>query len=361
MTIKSKKIAIISNSLGIGGAERFSGILSTMLFDLGFEVHTIIIENYVSYPFDGELYNLGEICKNDNSIIRKFKKGYLLYHYLKENKIDTIIDNRTRNFFVREWITKCIYGSRKILYVVQTSILDMYFFRSKFLNQIFFKKSQKIVCVAKAIEDNVKTSFGLENVTTIFNPFSLNREEEVSIDKSFENFFLYFGRLDEKQKNLLFLIESFSKSQVFQKGYKLLLIGDGESKEAIENKIKALNMEEYILMLPFTNNVHQYVVNAKATVLTSNYEGFPLSIVEALALGTPVISTDCETGPREVLKNKYNGLLIEPNDIDKFSEAFKAFIQDDFLYTTCKKNTKSSVAHLSKENLQKQWLKILIE
>lgn len=360
MNAKSKKIAIISNSLGIGGAEKFSGILSEMLFDLGFEVHIIIIENHVSYPFKGKLFNLGEICINNNSIFRKFRKGYLLYNYLKQNEIDTIIDNRARNVFVREWIIKSIYGNRKTLYVVHTAVLSMYFSKSKILNKILFKGSHKIICVAKAIEDNVKTTFGLKNVMTIYNPFSIIGNEKVVDDESLGNYFLYFGRLDEKQKNLLFLIESFSKSKVFQKGYKLVLIGDGESKKAIEDKIMFLKMEKYILMLPFTTNVHRYVANAKATVLSSNYEGFPLSIVESLALGVPVISIDCETGPREIIKDKYNGLLVEPNNIDTFSEAFNAFVQDDFLYQTCKGNTKKSVAHLCKENLQKEWLKILI-
>jgi glycosyltransferase involved in cell wall biosynthesis len=63
--------------------------------------------------------------------------------------------------------------------------------------------------------------------------------------------------------------------------------------------------------LPFNSNPFDIVQNARFTVLTSHYEGFPMSMVESLALGTPVVAVDCNSGPREIVIDEYNGLLVE--------------------------------------------------
>ena len=359
MTKPVNKIAIISNSLGIGGAERFSGLLSSMLTQLGFEVHVIIVQNFVSFPYEGKLVNLEVICYHKFSIIKKLKKGLFLNSYLKKNKIDTIIDNRARNFLIRDIITYFIFKKTNQIYVVHTAIISMCFSKYKWVNQFLYGKADKIVCVAKSIENLIVEKFDLKNVTTIYNFVSLKEDlNDVTLNLP-EHFFLYFGRLQENPKNLIFLIESFKKSKIFEKNYKLLLLGSGDSEILLQNKINELKLNNHILILPFTQSVSGYVKKAKATVLTSKHEGFPLSIIESLALGTPVISVDCESGPREIIKNEYNGLLIEPNNIDAFANALTIFVSNDTLYQNCKNNAKDSVAHLSLEKIQNQWLSIL--
>ena len=354
-----KKIAIISTSLDFGGAERFSGLLSIMLTDLGHEVHVIIIENFVKFPFQGKLFNLGALCNGKFSLYNKLSKGFLLNKYLTENKIETIIDNRTRNLLLRDLITHFIFRKFKKIEVVHSAILSLYFSEIKFVNRLLYGNSSKIVCVSKEIEQKINKNFNLKNTVTIYNTFLLNNDA-IEIDlKLPKKYFLYFGRLEENPKNLLFLIKCFAESKVYDKNFHLLLVGDGSSKLLIQQKINNLQLNQYIKIEPFTLQINKYILNAKATVLTSNYEGFPLSVIESLALGTPVISVDCESGPKEIIVHNYNGLLVEKNNCVAFANALSTFVNDNEKYQYCKFNSKPSIAHLDYTVIKNQWAAIL--
>ena len=74
---------------------------------------------------------------------------------------------------------------------------------------------------------------------------------------------------------------------------------------------------------------------AKFTTLTSRFEGFPMVIPESLCLGIPVVSVDCNSGPKEVIRNKYNGLLVENNNPTSLAQAFDQMILEDDLYNNC--------------------------
>jgi glycosyltransferase involved in cell wall biosynthesis len=81
-----------------------------------------------------------------------------------------------------------------------------------------------------------------------------------------------------------------------------------------------------VTILPFNSNPFDIVQNARFTVLTSHYEGFPMSIVESLALGTPVVAVDCNSGPREIVIDEYNGLLVENYNVKNLAAAFNRMI-----------------------------------
>jgi glycosyltransferase involved in cell wall biosynthesis len=170
---------------------------------------------------------------------------------------------------------------------------------------------------------------------------------------------MFFGRFDEKVKNFSLMLEAFYLSKIYLQGYKLLLIGEGPDIGIIKGNIKRLQLEELVIIYPFNKNPFQFVQQAKFTILTSHYEGFPLSIVESLALGTPVISVDCKSGPNELINDGFNGLLVDNNNPNLFANAMKQLVEDDNLYDFCKKNAAKSVEHLSLETVTKQWKSIL--
>ncbi len=359
MIKNNHKIAIISTSLGNGGAERFAALLSIILEKSNFEVHSIIVNDFVDYQYAGKLYNLGKLSTNPFLPIKKIKKGFLLNRYLSENQIAIIIDNRTRNNFVRELIAKYIYRNTSVYYVVQNCKFEKYFPSSVFLTRILYKKASKLVCVSKEIEERVNNDYNLTNTTTIYNPFDFSSSQLTNKNRRTEKYILFFGRFDEKAKNFSLMLEAFAISKIFQKGYQLHIMGEGNDLVFIQNKIQALQLHSFVKIIPFRSNPFAYVQQARFTVLTSHYEGFPLSIIESLALGTPVIAVDCRSGPKEVIVHGHNGLLVENYNPEAFADAMNQLVTDTVLYHFCKKNAADSVKHLSLESISKQWESIL--
>ncbi|MGL2964781.1 glycosyltransferase [Flavobacterium sp. RSB2_4_14] len=354
-------IAIVSASLGLGGAERFASLLGLMLTSLGYEVHHIIIMDIVDYEYKGKLINLGKLFENENFLFRGSKKGFYISNYLKKNSIETIIDIRSRPILSREIFTKWIYGNRKTYFMIHSSNLEMYLPKSIFWAKYLYGNAAKLVFVSKEIEEKVKANYGFANTKTIYNPVvfpEIQFEKPIGIP---DNYFLFFGRLEDKIKNLSLLIKAYEISKLQEKNIYLLILGEGSDKELLLNTINSKNLTDFVHIIPFQKNILPYIQQARCVVLTSRFEGFPMSLVESLAAGTPVIAVDCETGPREIIINNYNGLLVENHNPKALAEAMNTMATDENLYQRCKNNAKKSVEHLSLENIAQQWKQLLEE
>lgn len=359
MTKTKTKVAIISQSLEGGGAERFAVTLSHILNSLNYEIHNVVINDKIDYIPRGVIYNLEIESSHLNWLYRKIKKGILLNKYLKENNIEVIIDNRTRIGILKEFITKLIYSNRRVFYLIHSYKTENYLPNSLFFAKIIYSNAEKLICVSKAIQNIILDKYKFKNTFVIYNPFDLFPNIEDKKIDFLEKYILFFGRFDEKVKNFNLMLGAFNKSEIYKKGYKLIIMGQGKDEELIKLKIQELYLQNNVKIIPFQKNPFLYVKNARYTVLTSKYEGFPMSIIESLGVGTPVISVDCKSGPSEVIINEYNGLLIENNNEKLLSVAFKRFIDDDLLYNFCKGNAQKSIEYLSMTNIGYQWQKIL--
>ena len=353
------KIAIVSASLGIGGAERFAGLLSIMLEDLGYEVHHLIVLDVVAYDYQGKLVNLGKLFAQEKGIFRAVKKGKYIAQYLEENEIEIIIDNRSRPMLLREIFTKWIYGKRQTYFMIHSAQLQMYLPKSKFWANYLYQNATKLICVSKGIEEAVKTNFRLANTQTLYNPVVVNDSNREKPKHLPEKYLLFFGRLEQQIKNFTLLLTAFSLSKVYENDVKLVIIGDGADKDFIMKTIDNLKLHDCVEVVPFQKDITPFIQHAHSTILTSYFEGFPMSIVESLAMGTPVISVDCATGPSEIIQHHYNGLLVENHNETALADTIRKLFEDDNLYQNCKNNAQKSVEHLSLTTVAQQWQELL--
>jgi len=357
---KKIKVCIVVTSLAKGGAERSTAMLSKMLNNVDYEVHIIILTNAIDYDFSGILFNLGKYKEKSNSFFSKVKRFKAFREYLLRYNFDYIIDNRNRQFAFKEVIyLYCIYRNFKIWYVVRSFKLNQYFPENKWVSKKMLQKSDKIIGVSRLIKETVNKKFNTTKATHIYNPiipFSVSGSRNPFTVK----YIVFLGRLVENVKNFSLLLKSYSQSLLIREKVYLKILGEGPDKSFINNKIEEYHLTEYVDILPFTPKIAPFLKHAEFLVLTSHYEGFPRVLIEALSIGTPVVSVDCQSGPSEIIINEENGLLVENHNPEKLSEAMNRMILDKKLHSKCKSYSKDSVKHLHPDNIKKQWINLML-
>lgn len=138
---------------------------------------------------------------------------------------------------------------------------------------------------------------------------------------------LCVGRLEEV-KAFHHAIDAFKIVAEKHKDLRLQFVGDGSLKQALKAYTIALRLEDRVDFKGFQENVIPFYENANVTLLTSNYEGFPNVLIESIVLGTPVVSFDCESGPREILDYGRYGKLVEPGDIEALAISIDETLSD---------------------------------
>ena len=352
-----KRICIVSRSLSEGGADRVAAMQSIFLSDLGYDVFFVTILNSIQYPFKGELLNLGEIKEENDTILGRFKRLLVLKKFLKSNKVDIVIDHRVRSKWFSEYIISGFIYPKQTIYMVHNYAIVLYFPPVKALTKLLYKKAKHIVCVSDGIETLVKDTYGFSNLKTIYNPIDFKYLETLKKEPILEasTFIFWYGRFDEAQKNIALLVEAYQKSKLPQKKIKLILMGDGKDKELITNKVTGLEIDAMIELIPFSTNPFAYINASKFTVLSSRFEGFPMTILESLACGIPVVSVEYQNYEDGVIVDEHNGLLVKNQNPEMLAAALNRFIDDEKLYLRCKAQAKQSVMSFAVENISKQW------
>ena len=357
-----KKVCIVTISLGKGGAERSSAVLSQMLDAMGYDVHIVVLSNEIDYPFSGTLFNLGLLKNMRDSILKRIARFRKLRTYLKQEKFDFIIDNRIRNNFNRElFYANYMYKGLRSIYVIHSSNPALFLAQRYKKMAAIYNKNFATVAVSEYIKAKVFSDYGIINTVCIPNTVVNKSPNSDIIPKEVINkkYILSYGRIDDDVKDLTFLINSFTISEVWENDFYLVIMGDGKDKERLQALAKTLPSNDFILFLPFKKDPFVYVNNAHFVALTSNFEGFPMVLVESLSAGTPVVSLDIISGPSEIIKHEENGLLVLKRSLPLFAEAIKSMCFDTELHSRCCSNARLSVQKFSMEEISNQWKKLL--
>ena len=139
---------------------------------------------------------------------------------------------------------------------------------------------------------------------------------------------------------------------------RLMILGDGPLRNQIEVMVPDL-IKDKLEFLGFQNNPYYYMCHASVFALTSDYEGFPNVVIEALACGLPVVSTDCKTGPREIIENGVDGWVVNRGDSEALAAGLENVIRKESDWSELSDNAKEKALRYKTDIIAKQYIRLI--
>lgn len=235
------------------------------------------------------------------------------------------------------------------------------------------EKYDRVVAICDEMKEEIENIYpNLKGkVSRIYNPFNFERIEKLMEDEREltkeqkkmlnEDYCIAIARLDNVQKDFLTLVRAYKFVKESGIQDKLYIIGDGPSKEEIINEIKKLSLEENIKLIGLSKNPYIWLKNSKLFVHSSKYEGLPTVLIEALICNKMIISSNCPTGPKEILKNENCGKLFEVGNIKELGDYLIEFLTNKNNRELYEKNVILRKEEFNKNKVIKEYEKLIEE
>ena len=354
------RITIFSGGLSGGGTERVICNLSNYLCENGHKVEIITMsDDKASYTLNKDVNRivLLKTAERGTFVFNQAKRVSRLVKYMKSNRTDlylvmlpvTIIMLLSLHRFTKAPIVVAeradpnqLHVGLKILIKHLSKNADGFVFQTKDAMSWYGNRSSK------------------ENSIIIPNAISKDVLDKIRYADTRKKKIVAVGRMTE-QKNFKMLIKAFKKVHEKHMDYHLVIYGEGPQRQQIVEMISQLGLEKAVSLPGYVTNIADSIYDAAVYVLSSNYEGIPNSLVEAMALGVPCIATDCPVGgPKSLIQNNINGILVSVGDINKMAYAINYLIENPIIANEIGKASRSISDTLSPNTIYKQWENYLV-
>ena len=346
MTPPVKKFLFIVEDLYGGGAEKVLLNTASLLKDAGADVTLYTLRKKIDHTLPDNIHpiNLGIVTKLTKAIsnvaIEKIQASQVLKK-VKEISPDVIISCSC------DKITRHLPETLNIYYWIHGNVTGFAKDNAKGYEKFKrFYNGKKLICVSRGIADDI-----LQNVKAtpkscqvIYNPFDIEKIQALAnepFSKPFDKYFIHVGTFEERKRHDR-LLQAYQLSGV---DTPLVLMGKGELRPHIEAMIEEMNLASKVKIIDFQKNPYPFIKAAQALILTSDAEGLPTVLIEALICHTPVISVDCPSGPAEIITSDIEKYLIPLSDTNKLALAisdmddYRAIIRGSLYSAFSKKET----------------------
>ncbi len=223
-----------------------------------------------------------------------------------------------------------------------------------------YRKAAHIIALTKVMRGDLIENYHLNacKITVIPNMVDVEYVQKKSSEPVNEKFFgkkdnvpviTTMGRLSE-QKGFEYLLQALKKVNNRYRA-KLAVFGEGKLRSKLEGMVKTLNLENDVWFAGLKENPYKYIAKSDIFVLSSLWEGFPNALIEAMACGTAVISTNCSSGPSEIITPGLDGLLVPVKDVEEMAGAMARLVNNRALRVSITENAAETVKKYSPENI----------
>lgn len=260
---------------------------------------------------------LGVISISELYLLLKRKKpDYIIVHLLTYIPLILLIFFKFETKFILR-----ISGFPKLNFLRK----HLWRFASKKIDKVFCPTEETIgILKSEKVFDDKKIYF-LEDPIVQISKINKKKSEELDKEFSKKKYILAIGRLS-KQKNFYLLLKFFKDISKNDKSIYLLIAGEGELRSSLENLIYKESLQEKVKLLGFKDNIFPFLQNCHCFISTSLWEDPGFVLVEAGATNTTIISSDCSSGPKEILSNGKGGFLFQNNNLDSLKKVYEEFI-----------------------------------
>ena len=352
------KITFFIGGLIGGGAERVTCNLSNYLVSKGHNVRILTMSDTDSYPLDPKV--------DCHILLRKDERGNVLHNYFyRYNRLKKYLRGDDSDCYIvmlpvtiillllmRKHVKAPIIASERCYPPVLPKMTQklLLFFANR-ANAWVFQTVPQEEWYGKHIKDCTTTL--IPNAVNI----TYNKQGKSEASKTV----VAVGRLCES-KNYELLIRAFARIANKIPEYNLVIYGEGELRQKLELLIKELSVADRIILPGYDNNIYDKISNASLYVLSSNNEGIPNTLIEAMALGVPCVSTDCKGGGAKLLlKNEKNGLLVPRGNEQALVDAISRMLSDRQFAEQCGREAYKIRERLAPEKIYGVWEKFIIQ
>ncbi len=387
-----KKILFVISTLNTGGAQRAFANMSLGLPE-GWGADFLLNDDQnISYDYRGNIISLGVAPQADKTKLsyqlRVFLRRIFRLRQLKATGeyvacISGLASANAVNILTGNKFCKTIVSFRIFMSKVVTGD-GIKGWIKRVTTKWLANRADHVVAVSERMRLDLIDNFNVhpDKVVTIYNGYPLEEIDRLTrepLDAQQMEWFananqmiVTVGRLDE-QKDHATLIKAFAKVRNDYPYVRLLILGEGEKRQELQGMINQLGMEENVILCGFQENPYKIVARCDAFVLSSLYEGFPNTLAESLCIGIPAISTDCDSGAREILApdtdvlhkiddqislEKY-GILCPVGDVDRMAEALLTLLGDGKLLVEYRGKSRERSRQLSINQMMLRWIELV--
>jgi len=367
-----QKQTFLINSLSSGGAEKVLSVIVTELIKQNYQVEVIFLEKNEFYTLPKEVKKtyLSKFDGSESGLKKLLYIPLLAYRLkknIKENNITLIQSHIFRANYIN--VLAKLFGSVHKAQVVTAGRVSRY--KELGLNgkinlwliKTLYAKADLIISKAQGMQEDMQNLFDFKNRQIVINnPYDIEKiislSKEQMNDFSFEKdkkYLVSVGRLIPLKRNHE-IIKALLK---LDENTELLLLGDGGQKESLENLVKKLSLKKRVHFLGRVSNPYKYLSRCDIFVSCSESEGFPNVLVEAMICKVPVVSSDCVSGPREILGNNEYGLLFNVGDSRTMIKHIKLLLSDEKIRNSYVQKAKIRADDFSVKKIVKKYKEVL--